>query len=135
MKHRRAAFQMTERDPRTPELGGALRRKRSFQNDTDGAARRATLRAPPMPATIDQLLKVCREVIAPLVRADGGEVYLVAVEPDHLTLHLAGTCSGCPGAVLTTRGVIEPAVHAVAPTARVVVTSGARVPEGASIVT
>lgn len=87
-----------------------------------------------MPASIDKLLKVCREVIAPLVRADGGELYVVAVEPDHLTLHLAGTCSGCPGAVLTTRGVIEPAVHAVAPSARVVVSSGARVPEGASII-
>ncbi len=87
-----------------------------------------------MAATIDQLLKVCKEVIAPLIRADGGELYLVAVEPDHLTLHLAGTCSGCPGAVLTTRGVIEPAVHAVAPSARVVVTNGSRVPEGASLV-
>jgi len=87
-----------------------------------------------MAATIDQLLKVCKEVIAPLIRADGGELYLVAVEPDHLTLHLAGTCSGCPGAVLTSRGVIEPAVHAVAPSARVVVTNGSKVPEGASLV-
>jgi Fe-S cluster biogenesis protein NfuA len=88
-----------------------------------------------MPASIDQLLKVCRDVIAPLVRADGGELFIVAVEPDHVTLHLAGTCSGCPGAVLTARGIIEPAVHAVAPTARVVVTNGAKVPEGASPVT
>ena len=88
-----------------------------------------------MPASIDQLLKVCREVIAPMVRADGGEIYVVAVEPDQLTLHLAGSCSGCPGATLTTRGVIEPAVHAVAPSARVVVTSGIRVPDGASLVT
>ena len=87
-----------------------------------------------MPATIDQLIKVCKEVIAPLIRSDGGELYLVAVEPDHLTLHISGTCSGCPGAVLTTRGVIEPAVHAVAPTARVVVTNGVKVPEGASLV-
>ncbi len=88
-----------------------------------------------MPASIDQLLKVCRDVIAPLVRADGGELFIVAVEPDHVTLHLAGTCSGCPGAVLTARGIIEPAVHAVAPTARVVVTNGAKVPEGASPIT
>ncbi len=88
-----------------------------------------------MPASIDQLLKVCREVLAPLIRADGGELYVVAVEADHLTLHLSGMCSGCPGALLTTRGVIEPAVHAVAPTARVVVTNGVRVPEGASLVT
>jgi Fe-S cluster biogenesis protein NfuA len=87
-----------------------------------------------MPATIDQLLKVCREVIAPLIRADGGELYIVAVEPDHLTLHLAGVCSGCPGSVLTTRGIIEPAIHSVAPSARVVVTNGMKVPEGASLV-
>ncbi|HEY4116478.1 MAG TPA: NifU family protein [Byssovorax sp.] len=85
-----------------------------------------------MPASIDQLLKLCREVIAPLIRADGGEIYVVAVEPDQLTLHLAGTCSGCPGALLTTRGVIEPAVHALYPSARVVVTNGSKVPEGAS---
>ncbi|MEP7121409.1 MAG: NifU family protein [Byssovorax sp.] len=88
-----------------------------------------------MPASIDQLLKVCRDVIAPLVKADGGELFIVAVEADHVTLHLAGTCAGCPGAVLTARGIIEPAVHAVAPTARVVVTNGAKIPEGASPVT
>ena len=87
-----------------------------------------------MPANIDQMLKVCREVIARLVRADQGEIYLVAVEPDQITLHLAGMCAGCPGVNLTVKGVIEPAVHAVAPTARVVVSSGIRIPEGASVI-
>lgn len=87
-----------------------------------------------MAGSIDQLLKVCREVVAPLVHADGGKVYVVAVEPDQLTLHLAGMCSGCPGVTLTARSVIEPAIHAVAPSARVVVTSGVVVPEGASLV-
>jgi Fe-S cluster biogenesis protein NfuA len=85
-----------------------------------------------VPASIDLLLKVCREVVAPLVRADGGEVYVVKVEPDHLTLHLSGACAGCPGAGLTTKNVIEPAVGAAAPSARVVVTTGFRIPEGAS---
>jgi Fe-S cluster biogenesis protein NfuA len=88
-----------------------------------------------MPANIDQMLKVCREVIAPLIRADQGEIYLVAVEPDQITLHLAGMCAGCPGANLTVKGVIEPAVHAVAPAARVVVSSGIRIPDGASLIT
>ena len=87
-----------------------------------------------MAASIDQLLNVCRDVIAPLIRADGGEVYVVAVEPDHLTLHLAGTCAGCPGATITVKQVIEPAVHAVAPSARLVVTSGIRIPDGASLI-
>lgn len=88
-----------------------------------------------MPANIDQMLKVCREVVAPLIRADQGEIYLVAVEPDQITLHLAGMCAGCPGVSLTVKGVIEPAVHAVAPAAKVVVSSGIRIPDGASLIT
>jgi len=85
-----------------------------------------------MTATVDQLLKVCREVIAPLVRADGGEIYIVAVEANHLSIHLAGRFAGCPGTPLTIRGIIEPAVRAVAPTAKLDISSGIRVPDGAS---
>lgn len=87
-----------------------------------------------MTATIDQLLKVLREVIAPLIRADGGEVYIVAVEANHLSLHLAGRYAGCPGSPLVVRGIIEPAVRCVAPTARLDVSCGISVPAGASIV-
>jgi Fe-S cluster biogenesis protein NfuA len=85
-------------------------------------------------ASIDQLLKVLTEVVAPLIRADGGEIYIVAVEANHLSLHLAGKYAGCPGAPLVVRGIIEPAIRSVAPTARLDVTSGVRVPEGASLV-
>jgi Fe-S cluster biogenesis protein NfuA len=85
-----------------------------------------------MTASIDQLLKVCREVIAPLIRADGGEIYIVAVEANHLSIHLAGKFAGCPGTPLTIRGIIEPAVRAVAPTAKLDISSGIKVPEGAS---
>jgi Fe-S cluster biogenesis protein NfuA len=85
-----------------------------------------------MAASIDQLLKLCREVLAPLVEADAGELYLVGVEADHLTLHLAGRYAGCPGTPIVVESVIEPAVKAAAPGARVVVTSGIQVPEGAS---
>jgi Fe-S cluster biogenesis protein NfuA len=87
-----------------------------------------------MASSIDKLLGLCRDVLAPLVRADGGELYVVALEPDQITLHLAGTCAGCPGATMTTKTVIEPAVQAVAPTTRVIVTAGIQVPEGASLV-
>jgi Fe-S cluster biogenesis protein NfuA len=85
-----------------------------------------------MAASIDQLLRICREVLSPLVRADGGELYVVAVEPDSIALHLAGTCSGCPGKPYTTSAIIEPAIYSVAPSARVIVTSGANIPDGAS---
>ncbi len=85
-------------------------------------------------ASIDQLLKVLTEVVGPLIRADGGEVYIVAVEANHLSLHLGGKYAGCPGAPLVVRGIIEPAIRSVAPTARLEVTSGIRVPDGASLV-
>jgi Fe-S cluster biogenesis protein NfuA len=85
-----------------------------------------------MTATIDQLLKVCRDVLAPLIRADGGEIYIVAVEANHLSIHLAGKFAGCPGTPLTIRGIIEPAVRAVAPTAKLDISSGIKIPEGAS---
>jgi Fe-S cluster biogenesis protein NfuA len=85
-----------------------------------------------MTASIDQLLKVCREVLAPLIRSDGGEIYIVAVEANHLSIHLAGRYAGCPGTPLTIRGIIEPAVRAVAPTARLDISAGIKVPEGAS---
>jgi Fe-S cluster biogenesis protein NfuA len=86
-----------------------------------------------MTASIDQLRQVVNEIVAPLIRADGGELYVVAVEPTRIALHLSGRFAGCPGTPLVVRGVIEPAIRAVAPSVRLDVTSGARVPEGASL--
>jgi Fe-S cluster biogenesis protein NfuA len=82
----------------------------------------------------EKLLKICEDILAPLIRADGGELFVVAIENDSITLHLAGKCSGCPGASLTSSSVIEPALRAVSPTIRVVVTSGFLVPDGAALI-
>jgi Fe-S cluster biogenesis protein NfuA len=88
-----------------------------------------------MSAPQEKLLKVCEDILAPLIRADGGELFVVAIEADSISLHLAGKCSGCPGATLTSSAIIEPAIRAVAPSIRVVVTSGFQVPPGAALVT
>jgi Fe-S cluster biogenesis protein NfuA len=82
----------------------------------------------------EKLLKVCADIIAPLVHADGGELFVVSIEDASISLHLAGKCAGCPGATLTTAAVIEPAIHAVAPLMRVVVTAGFQIPDGATAV-
>ena len=82
----------------------------------------------------EKLLKTCSDIIAPLVHADGGELFVVSIEETSISLHLAGKCAGCPGATLTSAAIIEPAIHAVAPLIRVVVTSGFHVPDGASMV-
>lgn len=81
------------------------------------------------------VLAALSSIVAPMVEADGGDLYLVSVQGDDVRIHLAGACSGCPGATLTSRGVIEPAVRATSPGARVAVSSGVLIPPGAELVT
>ena len=78
-----------------------------------------------------QIVRICREILAPIVKNDGGEMYLVKVDGDDVYIHLAGTCAGCPGASITGDKVILPALRTAAPKLRVFVTTGVRVPEGA----
>lgn len=80
--------------------------------------------------TYDEVERVCREIVAPLVEADGGEMYLVGVTADEVHVFLSGTCSGCPGSTLTRERMIEPVVHTVAPKLKVRVSTGWRAPEG-----
>ena len=79
----------------------------------------------------EQIAKVCREILAPIVKTDGGEMYLVRFDGDDVHIHLAGTCAGCPGASITGDKILLPALRVAAPKVRVVVTTGIRIPEGA----
>lgn len=76
----------------------------------------------------DALLGIVRDLLAPLIRADGGELYVVKVDDESIALHLAGRYSGCPGNTLVRRRVIEPALHSAVPGAQIVITSGVLVP-------
>jgi Fe-S cluster biogenesis protein NfuA len=82
-------------------------------------------------APTDQVFKTCRDLLAPLVRADGGEMYLVLATAEDIHVHLAGTCAGCPGAMMTRERLLEPALRAVAPKAVLRVTTGYTIPSGA----
>jgi Fe-S cluster biogenesis protein NfuA len=79
----------------------------------------------------EHIERICREILAPLVATDGGEMYVVRFDGDDVHLHLAGVCAGCPGASLTSEKVILPALRAAAPKVRVVLTTGIRAPNGA----
>jgi Fe-S cluster biogenesis protein NfuA len=79
----------------------------------------------------EQILATVREIVAPLVRADGGDVYLVSAGERSLCLHLSGRFSGCPGNTLARRRVFEPLLAARFPGLELEVTSGPRVPPGA----
>ncbi|HEV3191693.1 MAG TPA: NifU family protein [Polyangiaceae bacterium] len=85
----------------------------------------------PNPSARAHIERVCREVLAPLVRADGGEMHIVRFEGDDIYIHLSGACAGCPGAALTEDKVILPALRAAAPKVRVILTTGVRAPAGA----
>jgi Fe-S cluster biogenesis protein NfuA len=77
------------------------------------------------------LLRVVRDLIAPLIRADGGEIYIVRADDQSIAIHLSGRYAGCPGNTLARRRVIEPVVRAALPGTEVVITSGVLVPESA----
>jgi len=78
-----------------------------------------------------QIAKICREILAPLVKTDGGEMYLVRIDGDDVHIYLTGACAGCPGASLTSDRVFLPALRAAVPKVRVLVTTGTRAPDGA----
>ncbi len=81
--------------------------------------------------TGEAVAKACREVLAALIEADGGRMFLVAATNEDVHIHLAGTCSGCPGAELTTSQIVAPALERVVPKAKVRVTTGWILPAGA----
>jgi Fe-S cluster biogenesis protein NfuA len=80
----------------------------------------------------DEILTVIKEVLAPMVAADGGRLYIVQADSKSVALHLAGRFAGCPGNHVATRCVIQPLIAAVAPHAEVTVTWGRLVPMGAT---
>lgn len=84
-----------------------------------------------MTAARDAILDVLERVIAPLVEADGGELFLVSAGEEAVELHLAGRFAGCPGNSVTCRRILEPAIRTAVPRARVQVTWGSLVPKGA----
>jgi Fe-S cluster biogenesis protein NfuA len=84
-----------------------------------------------MGAARDQILEIVRDIVSPLVRADGGEIYLIQVADRSLALHLAGRFSGCPGNTLAKRRVLEPLLLARFPDLKLEITSGPLIPKGA----
>ena len=78
--------------------------------------------------TKEQIERICREVVGPLVKTDGGELHIVRFEGDDVHIHLSGAYAGCPGASLTGNGIILAALRSAAPKVRLILTTGVRVP-------
>jgi Fe-S cluster biogenesis protein NfuA len=82
-------------------------------------------------ALSEAVVRALREVVAPLIEADGGELYLVEGSSERLRLHVSGACSGCPGFFTTRSVIIEPALKAAGFSGDVDVASGWLVPPSA----
>jgi Fe-S cluster biogenesis protein NfuA len=88
------------------------------------------------------LLVALESVIAPLVEADGGELYLLPLDskggtsgPSPIRIHLGGRFSGCPGNSLVSEQIIRPALESVSSKRPIEVSSGRLVPAGAERIT
>jgi len=57
---------------------------------------------------IEEQIKNVIHKLRPYLQRDGGDVELVEVSDDGIVLvRLKGACSGCPGATMTLKAVIE----------------------------
>ena len=74
-------------------------------------------------------------VLAPLIEADQGELYMVPDPEERLHIHLAGQFSGCPGNTLVIRRLVRPLLRSADGSFNVKVTSGYLVPPGAIRIT
>lgn len=74
-----------------------------------------------------------REVLSPLLAAEGASLYLVTAGDDAVHLHLGGTLSGSPATQVVTEHIVGPAIKKLAPKATLKVSSGYTVPEGAEL--
>jgi Fe-S cluster biogenesis protein NfuA len=79
----------------------------------------------------ERILAALRSVVAPLVEADDGELFLVEANPRRVRLHLRGKFSGCPGNTLVAERVILPLLRKSHPDVVLDLSSGPLLPEGA----
>lgn len=88
------------------------------------------------PSTLRDWQHALSTIVAPMVEADEGELYLAeptteAGAAKKIQLHLRGRFAGCPGNVLVQDQVIVPLLRAIDPGLEVEISSGALLPEGA----
>ena len=79
------------------------------------------------PAGVKDRVEAALEAVRPALQAHQGDIELVAIENDAVTLRLQGSCNGCPSSTATFRNLIETAIHDGAPEIRSIHLEGAAV--------
>ena len=73
-----------------------------------------------MNATIESRIETALERIRPMIRRDGGDVWLIRVDADVAYVQMIGACGGCPASNATLKGGIEAVVREDVPEIRTV---------------
>jgi len=64
---------------------------------------------------IEEKVQSALETIRPALQADGGDIELVGVEGNVVTVRLLGACGGCPMAQMTLKHGVEARVRELVP--------------------
>ena len=68
-----------------------------------------------MTKTLKEQVAECIEEVRPSLKADGGDIELVAVEKGIVKVRLKGACAGCPMSAMTLKQGVEAFVKTKVP--------------------
>ncbi|MDB5094429.1 MAG: NifU-like nitrogen fixation protein [Candidatus Eremiobacteraeota bacterium] len=68
--------------------------------------------------TIESRIEAALDRIRPMIRRDGGDVWLIRVDADVAYVQMIGACGGCPASNATLKGGIEAVVREDVPEIR-----------------
>jgi Fe-S cluster biogenesis protein NfuA len=69
---------------------------------------------------LDKINEILDEQIRPYLQGDGGDLYVVGLEGNKLTVHYQGACGSCPSSISGTLAGIESLVRQIEPEMEVV---------------
>ncbi len=71
-------------------------------------------------ARLDRINNLLDEEIRPYLQGDGGDIYVVSLEANKLTVHYQGACGSCPSSLSGTLAGIENLLKSVEPDIEVI---------------
>ena len=71
-------------------------------------------------ARLDKINEILDEQVRPYLQGDGGDLYVLGLEGNQLTVHYQGACGSCPSSISGTLAGIESLVRQIEPEIEVV---------------
>jgi NFU1 iron-sulfur cluster scaffold homolog, mitochondrial len=71
-------------------------------------------------ARVDKINEILDEQVRPYLQGDGGDLYVLGLEGNRLTVHYQGACGSCPSSISGTLAGIESLVRQIEPDMEVV---------------